>query len=402
MDERCRPGLMSSSNSTRALSKAVKVEWQNRVASLYWRVLGELHLLGRWIPVEELALVKLDFLPLFKARFVDKVYRAPLVGGTEAWVDFVIVNAEYNCVNSPDGTFSRFNKRPRQWVYVTHCASGGEVGLLMPGAPRHLVELTGPGRLRDIAALTEANEGELAERQTIINQMSPSGDYPGRPPSSASLRAFRNRMYAEFTEMLDEEGANPIAVIHLPAATAAEARSTKRRSNSQILRDTENALGAARRALAAAAAENQRLERTISRLATVADDRLSRLRVAGDARAQATATVRADKREVEAALHRVQELLGAGPAGRQQRVVGGGAGAGAASASAGAGANHRWRHSRGPIGGFTCLHIYVCCMYVCMYVNMYVCTCVYAHACVYERTCTHACVCMYECSEFYR
>ena len=293
---------MSSSNATQTIGKAVKVEWQNRVASLYWRVLGELHLLGRWIPVEELALVKLDFLPLFKARFVDKVYRAPLVGGTEAWVDFVIVNAEYNCVNSPDGTFSRFNKRPRQWVYVTHCASGGEVGLLMPGAPRHLVELTGPGRLRDIAALTEANEGELAERQTIINQMSPSGDYPGRPPSSASLRAFRNRMYAEFTEMLDEEGANPIAAIHLPAATAAEARSTKRRSNSQILRDTENALGAARRALAAAAAENQRLERTISRLATVADDRLSRLRVAGDARAQATATVRADKREVEAAL----------------------------------------------------------------------------------------------------
>jgi hypothetical protein len=138
--------MMSSSNATQTIGKAVKVEWQNRVASLYWRVLGEFHLLGRWIPVEELALMKLDFLPLFKARFVDKVYRAPLVGGTEAWVDFVIVNAEYNCVNSPDGTFSRFNKRPRQLVYVTHCASGGEVGLLMPGAPRHLVELTGPAQ----------------------------------------------------------------------------------------------------------------------------------------------------------------------------------------------------------------------------------------------------------------
>ncbi len=47
-------------------------------------VLDKLHLLGRWIPVEELALVGLDFLSLFKTRFVEKVYRAPLVGRTEA------------------------------------------------------------------------------------------------------------------------------------------------------------------------------------------------------------------------------------------------------------------------------------------------------------------------------
>ena len=163
---------MSSSNSTRALSKAVKVEWQNRVASLYWRVLGELHLLGRWIPVEELALVKLDFLPLFKARFVDKVYRAPLVGGTEAWVDFVIVNAEYNCVNSPDGTFSRFNKRPRQWVYVTHCVNGGEVGLLVPAD----IVIA----LRDVLCQAERYLARARARTHAHSQWAAPGDVPRR------------------------------------------------------------------------------------------------------------------------------------------------------------------------------------------------------------------------------
>ena len=59
-------------SSSQTLAKAVKVEWQNRVASLYWRVLGELHLLGRWIPVEESALVK--------TRFVEQAFRASLIG----------------------------------------------------------------------------------------------------------------------------------------------------------------------------------------------------------------------------------------------------------------------------------------------------------------------------------
>ena len=221
-------------SSSQTLAKAVKVEWQNRVASLYWRVLGELHLLGRWIPVEELALVK--------TRFVEQAFRASLIGGTEAALDFVFVSAEYNCVNSPEGTFARFAQRPRRWVYVTHCAAGGEVGVPVPAAPRHLVELIGPRRLNDIAALTEPNEGEVAERQTITNQLKPTGDYPGRPPSVLSLRCFRNRMYGEFKAMLNEVGASTIATMCLPTTTAVEARSTTRRSNSEILRDTEGAL----------------------------------------------------------------------------------------------------------------------------------------------------------------
>ena len=81
-------------------------------------MLGELHLLGRWIPVEELALVGLDFLPLFKTRFVEQAFRGSLIGGTEAALDFVFVSAEYNCVNSPEDTFARFAQRPRRWVYV--------------------------------------------------------------------------------------------------------------------------------------------------------------------------------------------------------------------------------------------------------------------------------------------
>ena len=221
-------------SSSQTLAKAVKVEWQNRVASLYWRVLGELHLLGRWIPVEELALVK--------TRFVEQAFRASLIGGTEAALDFVFVSAEYNCVNSPEGTFARFAQRPRRWVYVPHCATGGEVGVPVPAAPRHLVELTGPRRLNDIAALTAPNEGEVAERQTITNQLKPTGDYPGRPPSVLSLRCFRNRMYGEFKAMLNEVGASTIATMCLPTTTAVEARSTTRRSNSEILRDTEGAL----------------------------------------------------------------------------------------------------------------------------------------------------------------
>ena len=121
----------------------------------------------------------------------------------------------------------------------------------VPAAPRHLVELTGPRRL-NIAALTEPNEGEVAERQTITNQLKPTGDYPGRPPSVISLRCFRNRMYGEFKAMLNEVGASSIASINmcLPTTTAVEARSTTRRStrsttrrsNSEILRDTEGAL----------------------------------------------------------------------------------------------------------------------------------------------------------------
>ena len=229
-------------SSSQTLAKAVQVEWQNRVASLYWRVLGELHLLGRWIPVEELALVGLDFLPLFKTRFVEQAFRGSLIGGTEAALDFVFVSAEYNCVNSPEGTFARFAQRPRRWVYVPHCATGGEVGVPVPAAPRHLVELTGPRRLNDIAALTAPNEGEVAERQTITNQLKPTGDYPGRPPSVLSLRCFRNRMYGEFKAMLNEVGASTIATMCLPTTTAVEARSTTRRSNSEILRDTEGAL----------------------------------------------------------------------------------------------------------------------------------------------------------------
>jgi hypothetical protein len=112
----------------------------------------------------------------------------------------------------------------------------------VPAAPRHLVELTGPRRLNDIAALTAPNEGEVAERQTITNQLKPTGDYPGRPPSVISLRCFRNRTYGEYKAMLDELGASTIATMCLPPTTAVVARSTTRRSNSEILRDTEGAL----------------------------------------------------------------------------------------------------------------------------------------------------------------
>ncbi len=141
-------------------------------------MLGELHLLGRCIPVEELALVGLDFLPLFKTQFVEQVSRGSLIGRTEAGLDFGFVSAKYKCANSPEGTFVRFAQRPRRWVYVTPCATGGEVGVPVPAVTRHLAESTGPQRLNDIAALTEPNEGEVAERQTITNQIKQTGDYP--------------------------------------------------------------------------------------------------------------------------------------------------------------------------------------------------------------------------------
>ena len=92
----------------------------------------------------------------------------------------------------------------------------------------------------------------MAERQTITNQLKPTGDYPGRPPSVISLRCFRNRTYGEYKAMVDELGASTIATMCLPPTTAVVARSTTRRSNSEILRDTEGALGLAQRALAAA------------------------------------------------------------------------------------------------------------------------------------------------------
>ena len=63
-------------------------------------------------------MVGLDFLPLFKTRFVEQAFRGSLIGGTEAALDFVFVSAEYNCVNSPENIFARFAQRPRRWVYV--------------------------------------------------------------------------------------------------------------------------------------------------------------------------------------------------------------------------------------------------------------------------------------------
>jgi hypothetical protein len=150
-------------SSSQTLAKAVKVEWQNRVASLYWRVLGELHLLGRWIPVEELALVGLDFLPMFKTRFVEQAFRGSLIGGTEAGLDFVFVSAKYNCANSPEGTFARFAQRPRRWVYVTHCAAGGEVGVPVPAAPRHLIEYHWPAAPERHRCADGADRGRSGE-----------------------------------------------------------------------------------------------------------------------------------------------------------------------------------------------------------------------------------------------
>ena len=150
-------------NSSRPVAKAVKVEWQNRVASLYWRVLGELHLLGRWIPVEELALVGVDFLPMFKTRLVEQAFRGSLIGGTEAGLDFVFVSAKYNCANSPEGTFARFAQRPRRWVYVTHCAAGGEVGVPVPAAPRHLIEYHWPAAPERHRCADGADRGRSGE-----------------------------------------------------------------------------------------------------------------------------------------------------------------------------------------------------------------------------------------------
>ena len=88
----------------------------------------------------------------------------------------------------------------------------------------------------------------------------------------------------------------------LPPTTTVEARSTTRHSNSEILRDTEDALGLAQRALAAATVENQRLQRALDHLEPVAEDRLVRLRDAGTAKVQAADTARAHKRKTQAAL----------------------------------------------------------------------------------------------------
>ena len=70
------------------------MEWQDRAAAVYYRVLSELTLVHRWIPVEELGVCGLPFLDLFKARFdrVRRVYRAAVGVG----VDVVCITADYD------------------------------------------------------------------------------------------------------------------------------------------------------------------------------------------------------------------------------------------------------------------------------------------------------------------
>ena len=67
----------------RNIAKATKVEWQDRTAAVYYRVLSESTLVHRWIPVEELGVYGLPFLDLFKARFEGRVYRAAVGVGVD-------------------------------------------------------------------------------------------------------------------------------------------------------------------------------------------------------------------------------------------------------------------------------------------------------------------------------
>jgi hypothetical protein len=208
----------SMSYAARDIAKATKVEWQDRAAAFYYRVLNELKLVHRWIPVEELEVCGLPFLEIFRVRFdrVSRVYRAALGAG----VDFAFITADHDCRNSPAAVFTRFKQRPRKWVYVTACNTGEDVGTLEPTAPRFLVEVVGPRRLLAVAAEIAAIEGlgddddqyeerlcELcAEQRLITRQLQRHGVYAGQPPSASSLQLFRFRLIREFPAMLAQTG----------------------------------------------------------------------------------------------------------------------------------------------------------------------------------------------------
>ena len=178
----------------RNIAKATKVEWQDRTAAVYYRVLSESTLVHRWIPVEELGVYGLPFLDLFKARFEGRVYRAAVGVG----VDVAFITADYDCRKCPAGMFTRFKQRPRRWVYVTACNTGEDVGTIEPTDPRFLVEVVGPRRLLAVAAEIAAIEGlgddddqyeerlcELcAEQRLITRQLQRHGVYAGQPLSA--------------------------------------------------------------------------------------------------------------------------------------------------------------------------------------------------------------------------
>jgi hypothetical protein len=174
---------------------------QDRAAAVYYRVLSELTLVHRWIPVEELGVCGLPFLDLLSAS-------VPPWG----W--------GWTSSSSQLTMFTRFKQRPRKWVYVTACNTGEDVGTLEPTYPWFLVEVVGPWRLLAVAAEIAAIEGlgddddqceerlcELcAEQRLITRQLQRHGVYAGQPPSASSLQLFRLRLIREFPAMLAQTG----------------------------------------------------------------------------------------------------------------------------------------------------------------------------------------------------
>ena len=106
-------------------AKAIKAAWQEDVARLYFRVLCELRLEGRWIPTEELALAGVDFQSLFKAGRDGDTFRCPMAADGSTNTHIVFRSATYNCADQQGvNVFARrFTRCPRNWTFVYVCGS---------------------------------------------------------------------------------------------------------------------------------------------------------------------------------------------------------------------------------------------------------------------------------------
>lgn len=92
-------------------------------------------------------------------------------GGTEAALDFRLRLRGIQLREFPEGHLCPLRAAPTP---VTHCAAGGEVGVPVPAAPRHLVELISPRRLNDIAVLTEPLERSRTRAKWRSAKQSPT------------------------------------------------------------------------------------------------------------------------------------------------------------------------------------------------------------------------------------
>ena len=219
-----------------------------------------------------------------------------------------------------------------------------------PPAPRYLLELVGPAELASIASEiacidlrhhedpgggAQLVDNELlsalgARRRLITRQLRPDGgDYPGRPPSSLTLRVFRNRIFGDFTALLASVGASAIDVIFLairnPEITehrgvaVAAGNPRRRRSGTQILLDKERRLVELRKDLAAAEREIERLEKRVAKFEPIAEQQLARMRQLGGSASEAAAASRNKSYDAKVAV--VQALKVATAAEKRARRV---------------------------------------------------------------------------------